>query len=98
MEKFLSVPEVAAGGNEQLVSISDIKLVTQASATQVDILYGQGKTVRLTWPNNRGTAEIPLAGEDLQDAILDALSKGWTNTSVYYKPLTDGYVSGIGIS
>jgi len=30
MEKFLSVPEVAAGGNEQLVSISDIKLVTQA--------------------------------------------------------------------
>ena len=45
MEKFLSVPEVAAGGNEQLVSISDIKLVTQASATQVDILYGQGKTV-----------------------------------------------------
>ncbi len=92
MEKFLKIP--VTNEQKQLVSVLDVKLVEQASTTQVTLAYGSGKVITLTH------AAVPAGSEAMrdavQDAIVEALATGWTE--VFYDYVPAYAVSGIAIS
>tara|TARA_R100000781_G_scaffold24008_4_gene17767 strand:- start:13316 stop:13645 length:330 start_codon:yes stop_codon:yes gene_type:complete len=86
MEKYLSIPVIDAHGTnsqDQLVSISGLRIVSQATTTTVLLKYLDGKTATLTWPNAYAS---PLLLESVESAIVDALSSGWTNIAHEYDP------------
>ena len=77
MEKFLSIP--VTNEQNQLVSSTDIKLIEQASTTQVTITYGGGKVITI------GHAALSSGSEAMRDAIQNAviasLQTPWTKPS-----------------
>ena len=86
MEKFLSIPVLDAGGalnQNQLVSISGIKRIGQATTTAVSIIYLDGKVTTLTWPAAYAT---PILKVDVQNAVVTSLKSGWTTVSTSYLP------------
>ena len=98
MEKFLSIPVLDAGGTdnqEQLVSIIGVKGV-QSFTGRADLTYLGGHEVRLIWPAAAPTAEE--IGVEVQNDIVKALEKGWTQVSTDFLPsgaikATDGTVT-----
>lgn len=73
MEKFLSIP-VTSQGN-QLVSVSGIKLIDAASATETatTIAYAGGKVTTVT-----SAAQVAFSMRDfLQDSMVEALQSPW---------------------
>ena len=98
MEKFLSIPVLDANGTNsqaQLVSITGISSIGQPSTTTVSIKYLGGKTITLTWPA-ASAAAAPALQVSVQDAVVLALTKGWTNVSEPYGP--KGMVSGMSVN
>ena len=79
MEKFLSIPVLdanAANSQFQLVSITGLRHVGQATTTTVVLDYLGGKKVTLTYPVATAT---PILLESIQTAVQEALETGWTN-------------------
>lgn len=97
MEKFLSIPVLDADGTNsqnQLVGITGILDITQASNTQVNITYVGGKVTRLDYPVADATF-IGLEGAysaEVQDAVAAALNSGWTHVVHQYNP--KGFIAG----
>jgi hypothetical protein len=93
MEKFLSIPVTSE--QNQLVSATDIKLIEQASATQVTIMYGGGKLTTI------GHAALSAGSEAMRDAIqtavIAALQEPWYNVAYQVSNLPVA-VSGITIA
>jgi hypothetical protein len=86
MEKFLSIPVLDGNGTNsqfQLVSISGLRHIGQASTTTVVLHYLGGKTVTLTYPV--ATAS-PILLESVQTSVKDALGTGWTNVVEQHIP------------
>lgn len=77
MEKFIYIP-VASLGN-QLVSVSNIKLIDEASATAIatTIHYNDGTVTTITHAADTGFSVL-LA---LQNAVVAALIQPWTNVA-----------------
>ena len=91
MSKFLSIPVTSLG--TQLVSATDIKLISQASFTTTVITYGGGKVVTLTHATiTSGTAMRDL----IQDNVVAILKDSWT---IVTRDVTPAFaVSGIAIA
>ena len=98
MEKCLNIPVLDANGTNsqaQMVSISGISSIGQPTTTSVTIKYLGGKVTTLTWPSASATAS-PGLQVSVQDAIVAALTKGWTNVSEPYQP--KGMLSGMSVN
>jgi hypothetical protein len=80
MEKFVYIPVTGLGN--QLVSVTGIKLIDEASstATATTIHYNDGTTTTLT--HAADTAFSVLLA--MQNAVTSALTQSWTNVA----PLT----------
>jgi|TARA_R110000751_G_scaffold87676_3_gene173675 hypothetical protein len=82
MEKFLSIP-VTSEGN-QLVPVTDVKLIEWESQVTTSLTYGSGKVTTITHADV-GAASGTNSGNQfrnwLQDQARLALSTSWTNPS-----------------
>jgi len=82
MEKYLSIP-VTNEGN-QLVTLSNVKLIEAASTTSTTINYGSSKVVTITH------AAVPtnstIFRNYIQTQMAGALSSSWTNVSLEIAP------------
>jgi hypothetical protein len=95
MEKFLSIPVLDSNGTNsqnQLVSITGIKIITQTTDTAVRIDYVDGKQTLLTWP---AAYSAPILLESVETAVKKALASGWTNVVEQYNP--KGFVAGTAV-
>ena len=96
MEKFLSIP-VTAQGN-QLVTVTDVKLIEWESTVTTSLTYGSGKVTTITHASV-GAASGTNSGNQfrnwLQDQTTLALSTSWTNPS--YEAIPSYAVSDITI-
>jgi len=93
MEKFLSIP--VTNEQFQIVSATDIKLIEQASATTVTIVYGGGKVVTITHASAGAGNEAQR--DAIEAAVVAALGEGWTKVT-YDVTLLPFAVSGIAIA
>ena len=93
MQKFLSIP--VTGEQNQLVSCNDIKLIEQASTTEVTISYGSGKVTTLT--HATAGAGVETMRDKIQDEVVLALQQPWRDVT---KPVSNlpFAVSGIAIA
>lgn len=92
MEKFISIP--VTGQANQLVSVTNVVLVSAASATATTttITYQGGKVVTLTH-----AAQVAYSMRTaIQNAINDALITSWTN--VTYAATVPQAVSAIAVA
>tara|TARA_R110002167_G_scaffold195518_1_gene398259 strand:- start:907 stop:1257 length:351 start_codon:yes stop_codon:yes gene_type:complete len=97
MEKFLSIPVLDKNGTNsqnQLVSITGIKIIKQTTTTAVRIDYVDGKQTLLTWPASP-TYSAPILLESVETAVKKALASGWTNVVEQYNP--KGFVAGTAV-
>ena len=95
MEKFLNIPVLDADGTNsqnQLVSISGLTKIGQATTTTVVLHYLGGKQITLTWPNAAASPKLLLS---VESAVKDALTKGWTNVSENYSPSGSTEAAGV---
>lgn len=74
MEKFISLPVTSE--QNQLVSANGVILVEQASTTTVTITYSSQAVVTIT--HATAGAGVETARDGVQDAIVSALQKAWT--------------------
>ena len=93
MQKFLNIP--VTNEQSQLVAISDIVLIEQASTTTVTITYGAGKVTTITHATAGAGDETQR--DAIQDAVVAALTTSWTNPSYNVENLPYA-VSGIAVS
>ena len=79
MEKFLNIP-VTDEGN-QLVPVTDVKLVVATADVTTTITYGAGNTITLTHASV-GAASATNSGKQMRDfvqsSMVAALSTAWT--------------------
>lgn len=92
MEKFLNI--VVTNEQSQLVSVKDIILLEQATATTTTITYHGGKVVTLTH------ATVGSGNETMRDEvetnIVNALATTWDRVAIDYTP--SFAVSGIAVA
>ena len=97
MEKFLSIP-VTSQGN-QLVPVTDLKLIEAATVTTSTLIYGSGKVTTITHATV-GAASATNSGTQfrrwLQQNATEALATSWTNAS--YEAIPEYAVSDITIA
>jgi len=93
MQKFLNIP--VTNEQNQLVAISDIVLIEQASTTTVTITYGGGKIVTITHATAGAGDETER--DAIQDAVVAALATSWTNPAYTVSNLPYA-VSGIAVA
>jgi hypothetical protein len=82
MEKFLSIP-VTSEGN-QLVPVTDVKLIEWESTTSTSLTYGSGKVVTITHASvgaATGTNSGNQFRQFIQSSAVAALQTSWTNPS-----------------
>tara|TARA_R110000764_G_scaffold18159_4_gene49179 strand:- start:17183 stop:17461 length:279 start_codon:yes stop_codon:yes gene_type:complete len=82
MEKYLSIP-VTNEGN-QLVTLSNVKLIEAASTTSTTINYGSSKVVTIT--HAAVAANSTIFRNYIQTQMAAALSMSWTNVSLEIAP------------
>jgi|TARA_R110000822_G_scaffold243293_1_gene372253 hypothetical protein len=82
MEKYLSIP-VTNEGN-QLVPLSNMKLIEAASTTTTTINYGSSKVITIT--HAAVPANSTIFRNYLQSEAAGALSSSWTNVSLEISP------------
>ena len=82
MEKYLSIP-VTNEGN-QLVTLSNVKLIEAASTTSTTINYGSSKVITITHAAVPATSTI--FRNYIQSQMSAALSTSWTNVSMEITP------------
>ena len=93
MQKFLNIP--VTNEQNQLVAISGILLIEQASTTTVVITYDGGKATTITHATAGAGDETQR--DAIQDAVVAALTTSWTNPSYNVENLPYA-VSGIAVS
>jgi len=82
MEKFLSIP-VTSQGN-QLVPVTDVKLIEWESTVSTSLTYGSGKVVTITHASvgaATGTNSGNQFRQFIQSSAVAALQTSWTNPS-----------------
>jgi hypothetical protein len=82
MEKSLSIP-VTNEGN-QLVALSNVKLIEAASTTSTTINYGSSKVITIT--HAAVPANSTIFRNYIQSQMSAALSTSWTNVSMEIIP------------
>tara|TARA_R100001443_G_scaffold114225_1_gene129913 strand:- start:70 stop:348 length:279 start_codon:yes stop_codon:yes gene_type:complete len=92
MEKFLNIP--VTNEQNQLVSVTDVKLIEQVNTTSASIAYGSGKVATIT--HGALAAGSEAMRDQLQDSMVEALATGWTAVSFDIAPVAA--VSGIALS
>ena len=96
MEKFLSIP--VTGEGNQLVPVTDVKLIEWESQTTTSLTYGSGKVTTITH-GDVGAASLTSSGYQfrnwLQLQMSNALSTAWTRASYSAIPIPAYAVSGI---
>tara|TARA_R110002050_G_scaffold82020_1_gene175641 strand:- start:1261 stop:1539 length:279 start_codon:yes stop_codon:yes gene_type:complete len=75
MEKFLSIP--VTGEGNQLVPVTDVKLIEDLSTATTGIYYGEGILITLT----HGTVSGTVFRNWLQGEMVKALQTDWTRAS-----------------
>jgi len=75
MEKFLSIP--VTGEGNQLVPVTDVKLISKTFNTQTSIYYGEKSKISLTHDVVTGTTFRNW----LQSEMVKALQTNWTRAS-----------------
>tara|TARA_R100000353_G_scaffold99327_1_gene72262 strand:- start:160 stop:441 length:282 start_codon:yes stop_codon:yes gene_type:complete len=93
MQKFLNIP--VTNEQNQLVAVSGIVLIEQASTTTVVITYDGGKATTITHATAGAGDETQR--DAIQDAVVAALTTSWTNPSYNVENLPYA-VSGIAVS
>jgi hypothetical protein len=93
MQKFLNIP--VTNEQNQLVAVSGILLIEQASTTTVVITYDGGKATTITHATAGAGDETQR--DAIQDAVVAALTTSWTNPSYNVENLPYA-VSGIAVS
>tara|TARA_R100001369_G_scaffold76236_2_gene105354 strand:- start:1243 stop:1521 length:279 start_codon:yes stop_codon:yes gene_type:complete len=82
MNKYLSIPVTSEG--DQLVPVTNVKLIEAASTTSTTINYGSSKVITITH------AAVPASSTKfrnfLQTEMVAALSLSWTNVTLDIKP------------
>ena len=84
MQKFLSIPITAAGETSQLVAVSGIILIEQASTTTVTITYGNAAAqdvVTITLGAAMAANDVSVR-DRIQDSVIDALQLSWHKPSL----------------
>ena len=84
MQKFLSIPITAAGETSQLVAVSGIVLIEQASTTTVTITYGNAAAqdlVTITLGAAMAANDVSVR-DRIQDSVIDALQLSWHKPSL----------------
>ncbi len=98
MEKFLSIP--VTGEGNQLVPVTDVKLIEWESQTTTSLTYGSGKVITITH-GDVGAASGTNSGNQfrqfIQSSAVAALQTSWTNPSFSAIPIPAYAVSGINI-
>ena len=93
MQKFLNIP--VTNEQYQLVAISDIVLIEQASTTTVTITYGGGKVTTITHATAGAGDETQR--DTIEGAVVAALATAWTNPAYNVDNLPYA-VSGIAVA
>ena len=93
MQKFLNIP--VTNEQNQLVAVSGILLIEQASTTTGVITYDGGKATTITHATAGAGDETQR--DAIQDAVVAALTTSWTNPSYNVENLPYA-VSGIAVS
>ncbi|MCP4321977.1 MAG: hypothetical protein GY787_09030 [Alteromonadales bacterium] len=93
MQKFLNIP--VTNEQNQLVAVSGIVLIEQASTTTVVITYDGGKATTITHATAGAGDETQR--DAIQDAVVAALTTSWTNPAYNVENLPYA-VSGIAVS
>ena len=93
MQKFLNIP--VTNEQNQLVAVSGILLIEQASTTTVVITYDGGKATTITHATAGAGDETQR--DAIQDAVVAALTTSWTNPAYNVENLPYA-VSGIAVS
>ncbi len=93
MQKFLNIP--VTNEQNQLVAVSGIVLIEQASTTTVIITYDGGKATTITHATAGAGDETQR--DAIQDAVVAALSTSWTNPAYDVENLPYA-VSGIAVA
>ena len=84
MQKFLSIPITAAGETSQLVAVSGIILIEQASTTTVTITYGNAAAqdvVTITLGAAMAANDVSVRAR-IQDSVIEALQLSWHKPSL----------------
>ena len=93
MQKFLNIP--VTNEQNQLVAVSGIVLIEQASTTTVVITYDGGKATTITHATAGAGDETQR--DAIQDAVVAALTTSWTNPAYSVENLPYA-VSGIAVA
>ncbi len=93
MQKFLNIP--VTNEQNQLVAVSGIVLIEQASTTTVVITYDGGKATTITHATAGAGDETQR--DAIQDAVVAALTTSWTNPAYNVENLPYA-VSGIAVA
>ena len=93
MQKFLNIP--VTNEQNQLVAVSGIVLIEQASTTTVIITYDGGKATTITHATAGAGDETQR--DAIQDAVVAALTTSWTNPAYNVDDLPYA-VSGIAVA
>ena len=93
MQKFLNIP--VTNEQNQLVAVSGIVLIEQASTSTVVITYDGGKATTITHATAGAGDETQR--DAIQDAVVAALTTSWTNPAYNVENLPYA-VSGIAVS
>ena len=93
MQKFLNIP--VTNEQNQLVAVSGIVLIEQASTTTVTITYTSGQVTTITHATAGAGDETER--DAIQDAVVAALTTSWTNPAYSVDNLPYA-VSGIGVA
>lgn len=95
MEKFLSIPVTSE--QSQLLAATGVVLVEQASTTTVTVTYKSGLIATIT--HATAGAGDETARDGIQDAIVAALQKAWTEPAYAVPASNIPYaISGIALS
>jgi hypothetical protein len=84
MEKFLKFP--ISGGTYQLVSVTDIALIQQASATTTTIAYKSGGSATDILTITHASVANDNFRDFVQNQVIGALETSWTNVSYLVAP------------
>jgi len=79
MQKFLSIPITATGETSQLVAVTGIVLIEQASTTTVTITYGGAAAqdvVTITLGAAMAANDVSVR-DKIQDSVIAALQTSW---------------------
>ena len=77
MQKYLSV--LVKNEQRQLIGVSEVVLIEQASTSKVEVIYSSGKKVEIN--HDVMAANDEQIRDAVEDALVAALQTSWTKVS-----------------